>query len=251
MAFHELSWRLGVLHWERHGVRLLLLVAPGRVVWAGALLFLVSPLAQMSRSYRRCGLSTVSSSPVSLRTLLEKIPLSVWLARALPHMEIWCIISLWPSYLPVVVAVFGCCLWRTIGFSGYAWDAMLVSTVEVSPPCLGVACGVRMDFRRDNMLRPNSWFDSGYMFCVIFERFFDEFHTFFHFAEDSYPAVLSPFSRRTEKCAQLMLQFTVFLRCSHIEIWTLFPQRSVADSGCDDFGHFCRIFTVFFAPLQS
>ena len=27
-----------------------------------------------------------------------------------PHMEIWCIISLWPSYLAVVVAVFGCCL---------------------------------------------------------------------------------------------------------------------------------------------
>ena len=34
-GLHELSWRLGVIHWERHGVRLLLLVAPGRVVWAG------------------------------------------------------------------------------------------------------------------------------------------------------------------------------------------------------------------------
>ena len=34
-GLHELSWRLGVLHGERHGVRLLLLVASGRVVWAG------------------------------------------------------------------------------------------------------------------------------------------------------------------------------------------------------------------------
>ena len=68
---HELSLRLGVLHGERHWVRLLLLVAPGRVVRAGALLFLVSPLTQWSRSYRRCGLSTVSSTPVSLRTLEE------------------------------------------------------------------------------------------------------------------------------------------------------------------------------------
>ena len=31
------------------------------------------------------------------------------------HSETWCIISLWPSYLAVIVAVFGC-LWRTIGF---------------------------------------------------------------------------------------------------------------------------------------
>ena len=34
-GLHELSWCLGVLHGERHGVRLLLLVASGRVVWAG------------------------------------------------------------------------------------------------------------------------------------------------------------------------------------------------------------------------
>ena len=30
-----------------------------------------------------------------------------------------------------------------------------------------------------------------------------------------YPAVLSPFSRITEKCAQLMLQITIFSCCSH------------------------------------
>ena len=62
---------------------------------------------------------------------------------------------------------------------------------------------------------------------------------------DSNPVASSPFSRRTEKCAQLTLQTTVFSHCSHMEIWTLFLRRSVADSGCDDFGHFCCIFAAF------
>ena len=46
------------------------------------------------------------------------------------HLEIWCIISVWPSYLAVIVAVFGCCLWCAIGFPGDAWDAMLGSQVD-------------------------------------------------------------------------------------------------------------------------
>ena len=69
---------------------------------------------------------------------------------------------------------------------------------------------VEYDWISVEMLRRNSWFDSGYMFCVSFERFFDKFHHFFDAVVDSYPAVLSPFSRRTEKRAQLMLHFAVF-----------------------------------------
>ena len=73
-GLHELSWRLGVLHGERHGVRQ----------------------------------STDASGRISL---------SLWLVRAVCTWKHWCIISLWPLYVAVIVAVFGCCLWCTIGFS--------------------------------------------------------------------------------------------------------------------------------------
>ena len=114
-------------------------------VRAGALLFLVSPLTQWTRSYRRCGLSTVSSTPVSPRTLLEEFPCLCALLALSAH-GVWAIRS-WPSYLAVIIVVSGCCLWRTIGLSGR---------------CLG----------------RNAWLDTGYMFCVSLERLYDEFHTF-------------------------------------------------------------------------
>ena len=103
------------------------------------------PLTQWSKSSRRCGVSTVSSTPVSQRTLLEESPCLCGLLTLFAH-GVW-VIQSWPSYLAVIVAVSGCCLWSTIGFP---WR------------CYG----------------RHSWFDSGYMFCFSFERLFDEFHTF-------------------------------------------------------------------------
>ena len=81
--------------------------------------------------------------------------------------------------------------------------------------CLGVACGVRLDFQETlgTQFLVRQWI----MFCVSFERFFDEFGMFSMLRRDSYSAVLSPFSRRTEKCAQQMLQFTVFFALAHTE----------------------------------
>ena len=139
-----------------------------------ALLLLVSPLKLSPVLTGHGVVYTRQSMDASGR-----ISWSMWLARAVCTW-IWCIISLWPSYLAVIVAVFGCCLWCTIGFP---WR------------CYG----------------RNSWFDSGYMFCVSFERFCDEFHIFSTLRRTPIlQYLLSPFSRRTEKCALLTPQFTVF-----------------------------------------
>ena len=67
----------------------------------------------------------------------------------------------------------------------------------------------------------------------------------FYVAEDSYPAVLSPFSRRTEKCAQLLLQFTVFLALLTLGNLDIISMTIVADSGCDDLGHFAAFLQLF------
>ena len=120
-----------------------------------------------------------------------------------PHLDKRCIIS----YLAVIVAVFGCCLWSTIGFSGRCYGAILGSTEDT--------CSASMDL------------------CT----------------NSSYPAVLSPFSRRTEKCAQLMLQFTVFLALLTHGNQDIISATIVADSGCDDFWAFLLYFEAFFGLL--
>ena len=94
-----------------------------------------------------------------------------------------------------LVSVFGCCLWRTVGFSWgclerNAWftSGWFLRRVWVLPV-------------RGDATGRNSWFDIGYMFCVSFERFFDEFHTFSMLRRTRILQYLSPFSRR---------KFTVF-----------------------------------------
>ena len=71
----------------------------------------------------------------------------MWLARAVRTWR-YGAISLWPSYLAVVVAVFVCCLWGTIGFPGDARNAMLGSTVD-GLRCVWVLCLSKLEFRRD------------------------------------------------------------------------------------------------------
>ena len=90
------------------------------------LLLLVSPLTQWSQKLSPVLTEHDIVTPVSLWTLLEEFPGLCGLLA----LQIWCIISLWPSYLAVIVAVFGCCLWCSIGFPGDAWDAMLGSPAD-------------------------------------------------------------------------------------------------------------------------
>ena len=79
---------------------------------------------------------------------------------------------LWKNlpYLAVIVAVFGCCQWCTIGFSGR---------------CLG----------------RNGWFDSGYMFCVSYERLFGESHTFSMMRRLVFCSVVSVLTQNGEVCS--------------------------------------------------
>ena len=169
-GLHELSWRLGVLHGERHGARLLLLVAPGRVVWGWcvALPGLPSyPVAQkLSPVLTEHGVVfTRQFTDASVHVACSRCPHMEWATRA------------WQLYLAVIVAVSGCFLWRTIGFSGRclgrnAWfDCGWFSVV--SGCCLWSTFGFPWRCYGRYFL-----FDSGCMFCVSFERLFDEFHTF-------------------------------------------------------------------------
>ena len=144
---------------------------------------------------------------------------------ACSHME-WAVRAR-PSYLAVMSLCLGFACGVQLDFPGDAWDAMLSSTVDGFSVVSG-CCGVRLDLRGD--ATRNSWFDSGYMFCVSFERFFDEF-------------------QKGEVCSADASDYGLFWRCAHIQIWTLFLRRSVADSGFDDFLlHFCSMFR---APLRS
>ena len=144
-GLHELSWRLGVLHGERHWVRLFLLVALADWFGLG-----VAPLGLPSHPVVQ-KLSPVLTehgivTPVSLWTLLEEFPglCGLLALSALGNMVHYFVISL--------VSGSHCrCVW-----------VLPVVFDWISGRCLG----------RD------SWFDSGYMFRVSFERFFDEFHIF-------------------------------------------------------------------------
>ena len=81
-------------------------------------------------------LSLDSSSCVSLRVAFRKISCSSLCSRC-PHLETWCIISLWPR------------IWQ--------------SRVR----CLGVACGVqKIGFFGRSPFGSNAWLDSRYMFCI-------------------------------------------------------------------------------------
>ena len=118
-----------------------------------------------------------------------RISLSMWLARAV-RTWVWAIRSR-PSYLAVIVAVSGCCLWRTIGF---LWR------------CYG----------------RNSWFASGYMFCIKFESFLTNFTPFLCYGGLVSCSVVSVLTQNREVCsADAPVQS--LSRCSHMEILTLFP----------------------------
>ena len=170
-------------------------------------------------------------TPVSLRTwrygALFRYGLRIWQSLSLclgvacgvrldfrEMLGTQCLVRQW-----MVSVVSGCCLWGTIGFAGDARDAMLGSTVD-GLRCVWVLLVSNWDsvemLRAQFLVR--QWIHILHQLREVLGRI----SHIFHVAEDSYSALLSPFSRRTEKCAQQMLQFTVFSRCSHREIWTLF-----------------------------
>ena len=115
-GLHELSWRLYVLHGERHGVRLFLLVAPGRVVWAGALLF------------------RLPSYPV-----VQKLS-PVWTEHGVVFARQSTDAS---GKFPCLCGLFALSA-HGVGYSGSRpriWQSLSL--------CLFVACGVQLDFRGD------------------------------------------------------------------------------------------------------
>ena len=137
-GLHELSWRLGVLHGGRHEVRLLLLVASGRVVWAGRCSSwspLLPVVQKLSPVLTEQGIVT----PVSLWTRLEDFPglcglLALSALGNMVHYFVMALVSgshcrcVW--VLPVVFDwISGRCLGRNAWFAS-GW----------SPSCLGFAC---------------------------------------------------------------------------------------------------------------
>ena len=85
-GLHELSWRLGVLHGERHGVRLPLLVALDKVVWAGALLFLISLLPSGPEVFAGVDSARYRLHPSVCGRFWKNLPVCVACSRC-PHME--------------------------------------------------------------------------------------------------------------------------------------------------------------------
>ena len=105
----------------------------------------------------------------------------------------------------------------------------------VSPSCLVVACGVRLDFRGD---ATGAILGSTVDTCsASVSR--DSLTNFTHFlcCGGLVSCSVSVLTQNGEVCSADASVLRSFWRCSHIEIWTLFLRRSVADSGCDDFGH--------------
>ena len=137
----------------------------------------------------------------------RKISCSSLCSRS-PHLEIWCIITLWPRiwlscvrYLGVAFGV------QRIGFFGRCCDslgAMLGSTVDSFSASVFCMRSSR-DFLSGAML--GSTVDT----CSASVLGLGRISHIFHVAVDSNPVAWSPFSRRVEKCAQHMLQSSVLL----------------------------------------
>ena len=182
------------------------------------------------------------STPVNLRTLLEEFPCLWWLARAVRTWK-WCIISLWLRIWQSLSLCLGVACGVRLDFPADAWDAMLGSPVDglvVSGCCLWSKIGFPW-----SCCGCNSWFDSGYMVCVSFERFLDEFHTFCVLRRTRILQYCLHSHAERRSGAQLMLQFTVFFALLTQRNLDIISTTMVADCGCDEFGHFCCIFEEF------